>query len=157
MSLPEPGAVWRAHADTEQAGAARFVAPGSAVGEEFGLFEYVAAAGSPGAMPHFHRGFSESFYVLSGRLAVMSGHEWGTAGPGDFVYVPRHGVHAFRAEGDEPARFLILFVPGAPRERFFTGMAELWAREKAPTPEEIDAFALECDQVNLRDWRGYPG
>jgi quercetin dioxygenase-like cupin family protein len=169
MTLPEPGgvwrpgdapepagAVWRPGDASEQAGSARFVAPGSAVGGEFGMFEFTAAPGSAGALPHYHRGFSESFYVLSGRLAVMTGHDWRTAGPGDFAYVPRQGVHAFRAEGDEEARFLILFVPGAPRERFFRGMVELWSRPVPPTEAEIDAFALECDQVNLRDWPGYP-
>jgi hypothetical protein len=36
-------------------------------------------------------------------------------------------------------------------------MVELWSREKAPTSEEIDAFARECDQVNVRDWAGHPG
>lgn len=157
MSGPAPGAVWRAAADAERVGPAAFVAPGSAVGGDFGLFEFTAQPGTPGAAPHYHRGFSESFYVLSGRLAVMSGHDWACAGEGDLVYVPRHGVHAFRADGDEPARFLILFVPGAPRERYFRGMVELWTRPTPPTQDELDALAAEHDQVNLHDWAGYPG
>jgi hypothetical protein len=66
-------------------------------------------------------------------------------------------VHAFRAvDGAEPARFLILFVPGAPRERYFRGLAEFGRREVPPTPEEVDGFARECDQVNLRDWSSNP-
>jgi quercetin dioxygenase-like cupin family protein len=158
VSFPEPEPVfhWQPRRDTEQAGNARFVAPGSVVNGEFGLFEIHTPPGGPGAMPHFHRGFSESFYVLSGRLAVLGGRDWRVADPGDFVHVPAHGVHAFHADGDQEARFLILFVPGAPRERFFRGMVELWSRPVRPTDEEVDAFALECDQVNLRGWESNP-
>ncbi len=160
MSLPEASGAgagfWRFGEDTEWAGPARFVAPGGMTGGAFGLFESGAAPGVPGAVPHYHRDFSESFYVLSGRLAVMSGREWRVCASGDFAHVPVEGVHAFRAVGDEEARFLILFVPGAPRERYFRGLAELTSRETPPTPEEIDEFALSCDQVNLRDWASGP-
>lgn len=161
MSFPEPAAHWRARHDTETLGTSahgttRLVAPGSVTAGEFGLFEAVIPAGHPGAMPHYHTGFSESFYVVSGTLALMTGREWRRAGSGDFVHVPAHGVHAFRAGEAEDVRFLILFVPGAPRERYFRGLAEFGRREVPPTPDEVDAFALECDQVNLRDWASDP-
>lgn len=157
MSFPDPGerptGTWRFREQVEQSGTIRFVAPGEVVGGEFGLFEASATPGRPGAVPHYHQSFSESFYVLSGRLAVMSGRQWQVAGSGDFAYVPAEGVHAFRAVGDQEARFLILFVPaGMPRERYFRGLAEFARRETPPSPEEIDEFARSCDQINLRDW-----
>jgi hypothetical protein len=34
-------------------------------------------------------------------------------------------VHGFRNEADEPASILILFAPGAPRERYFEDIAQL--------------------------------
>jgi hypothetical protein len=40
------------------------VAPGAATAGRFGLLEYRVAPHSPGAEPHFHQTFSESFYVL---------------------------------------------------------------------------------------------
>jgi mannose-6-phosphate isomerase-like protein (cupin superfamily) len=149
----DPG-VHRFRADAEQAGPAIFTAPGHVVGGGYGLFETSAQPGRWGAIPHFHTGFTEAFWMISGRLAVMSGREWGVLGEGDFAHVPVNGVHGFRALGDEPARFLILFVPGAPREQYFRGLADLVAR--GASTEEIDAFALECDQVNLRDWEHDP-
>lgn len=149
----EPG-LFRFRAESEQAGPAVFTAPGDTVGGGFGLFESAATPGRIGAVPHYHQGFSESFWVISGRLAVMSGTEWAVLGSGDFGYVPVNGVHAFRAVGDELARFLILFVPGAPREEYFRRLADLVQR--GASAEEIDAMALECDQVNLRDWRSDP-
>ena len=42
------------------------VAPGSVTAGRYGLLEYHVAPHSPGAAPHFHQTFSESFYVLSG-------------------------------------------------------------------------------------------
>jgi mannose-6-phosphate isomerase-like protein (cupin superfamily) len=149
----DPG-VYRFRADAEQAGPAIFTAPGHVVGGGYGLFETSAQPGRWGAIPHFHTGFTEAFWVISGRLAVMSGREWGVLGEGDFAHVPINGVHGFHALGDEPARFLILFVPGAPREHYFRGLADLFAR--GASTEEIDEFALTCDQVNLRDWEHDP-
>jgi mannose-6-phosphate isomerase-like protein (cupin superfamily) len=149
----EPGR-YRFRAQVEQAGPAVFTAPGDVVGGGFGLFESAATPGRIGAVPHYHQGFSESFWVMSGRLAVMSGTGWEVLGSGDFAHVPVNGVHAFRAVGDELARFLILFVPGAPREEYFRRLAELLGR--GASAAEIDAMALECDQVNLRDWRSDP-
>ena len=159
MSFPSevpaagPG-TYRFRADVEQAGPAVFTAPSDAVGGGYGLFESAAVPGRWGAIPHYHQGFTEAFWVISGRLGVLSGREWRVLGSGDFAHVPVNGVHGFHAVGDELARFLILFVPGAPREHYFRGLAELFARG-AP-PEEIDAFALSCDQVNLRDWQNDP-
>jgi mannose-6-phosphate isomerase-like protein (cupin superfamily) len=149
----DPG-VYRFRADAEQAGPAIFTAPGHAVGGGYGLFETSAAPGRWGAIPHYHTGFTEAFWMISGRLAVMSGTGWEVLGDGDFAHVPVNGVHGFHALGDEPARFLILFVPGAPREHYFRGLAELFAR--GASHAEIDEFALTCDQVNLRDWPHEP-
>ncbi|MCO5594547.1 hypothetical protein L7F22_048579 [Adiantum nelumboides] len=63
----------------------RFAAPGAEVGGGFGLFESWIPADSPGALPHLHTGFTESFYVLDGALRVMTGDTWTEAGPGDLV------------------------------------------------------------------------
>ena len=149
--LPDPATVSR-RADQRTAGRTRFVATGSQTRGDFGLYEYTLPPGAGGAMPHLHRTFSESFHVLEGQLAVLTGDEWTTAGPGDLVYVPRSGVHGFRAAGpDVGARFLILFTPGIPRERYFEGLVELHAGGRTPSDEEVDAFALQHDQLNLRD------
>ena len=149
--LPDPATVSR-RADQRTAGRTRFLATGSQTRGDFGLYEYTLPPGAGGAMPHLHRTFSESFHVLEGQLAVLTGDEWTTAGPGDLVYVPRSGVHGFRAAGpDVGARFLILFTPGIPRERYFEGLVELHAGGRTPSDEEVDAFALQHDQLNLRD------
>jgi mannose-6-phosphate isomerase-like protein (cupin superfamily) len=126
----------------------RFVAPGSTTAGRFGLFEYTAQPGS-GAPTHLHHTLSESFYVLGGELTIFDGRAWSVFGPGDYAYVPEEGVHAFRNDGAVDARFLILFAPGIPRERFFTEIAEIRTSGRTLTDEEWADFYARHDQVNL--------
>lgn len=123
----------------------RFVAPGSVTNGEFGLFEWRMEARQPGARPHFHKTFSESFYVLEGEITLLDGEEWVTAGEGDFLYVPSHRPHAFRNDSDAPVRMLILFSPGIPREDFFLEVRDA----KGLSPDELRAFYERHDQYNL--------
>ena len=147
MSHPDPGtAVVRTLAehplvDAGETSALRMVAPGSETAGRFGLVEYRLAPRSPGAAPHYHQTFSESFYVLSGRLTVYADGAWRPYSAGDFALVHEHGVHGFRNDGDEPADFLILFAPG------IAEMAELRRSGRTPTPEEMTAFYARHDQV----------
>ncbi|MCW2700269.1 MAG: Cupin 2 conserved barrel domain protein [Blastococcus sp.] len=128
-------------------GSLRMVAPGAATAGRFGLVEYRVAPHSPGAEPHYHRTFSESFYVLSGQLTVYGAGEWQPLGPGDFVLVNEGGAHGFRNDGDEEAAFLILFAPGIARELFFAELAELRRSGRTLSPEEMTAFYARHDQA----------
>jgi len=127
--------------------ALRMVATGSVTAGRFGLVEFRLAPHSPGAMPHYHRTFSESFYVLSGQLTLYAGDRWQPCRPGDFALASEGAVHGFRNDGDEPAAFLILFTPGIARELFFAELAELRRSGREPKPEEMTAFYARHDQV----------
>jgi quercetin dioxygenase-like cupin family protein len=124
----------------------RMVAPGSVTAGRYGLLEYHVAPHSPGAAPHLHRTFSESFYVLSGELTVYHSGSWTPFGPGDYALVHEGGAHGFRNDGDDEAAFLILFAPGIARENFFLEMAELRRSGRTLTPEEMTAFYARHDQ-----------
>jgi quercetin dioxygenase-like cupin family protein len=125
----------------------RMVAPGSATAGRYGLVEYHVAPRSPGAAPHYHSTFSESFYVLSGELTVYHAGEWTPFRAGDYALVHEGGAHGFRNDGDEWATFLILFAPGIARENFFTEMAEIRRSGRKLTPEQLTAFYARHDQV----------
>ncbi len=92
------------------------------------------------AAPHFHRTFSESFFVLSGAASLYDGKRWFDAEPGDFLHVPLGGVHAFRSVLGASVSLLILVVPGVPRETFFEGLADLIERRWNPSPHQLAAF-----------------
>jgi mannose-6-phosphate isomerase-like protein (cupin superfamily) len=125
---------------------ARFVAPGSLTGGRFGLFRWDMAAGTKGAGAHFHRTFSESFFILSGTVRLYNGDRWVGATAGDFMYVPEGGVHGFSNDSDEPASMLILFAPGAPRERYFEELAEIVATSRQLSSEEWAQLYARHDQ-----------
>jgi mannose-6-phosphate isomerase-like protein (cupin superfamily) len=95
--------------------------------------------GAPG--PHFHKTMSESFFVLSGTMSLFDGRSWFDRCAGDFLYVPPRGIHGFRNEADQPASMLMSFAPGAPREDYFEGLADL----AETTNEERREFFIRHD------------
>jgi quercetin dioxygenase-like cupin family protein len=124
----------------------RFLATGALTGGGFGLFQSDMAARSGGPAAHYHKTFSESFYILDGTVRLYDGANWVTATKGDYLYVPPNGIHAFRNESDEPASMLILFAPGAPRERYFTELAEIVTSGRKMSDEEYTEFLASHDQ-----------
>ncbi|MPZ63310.1 MAG: cupin domain-containing protein [Propionibacteriales bacterium] len=127
----------------------RFVAPGAATRGQFGLFEWNMQPRTGGADAHFHRTFSESFYVTSGTVEFYDGDRWMPARAGDFLYVPMGGVHGFRAPSDEPSSMLILFAPGAPRESYFRELVEIRDSGRTPTDDEWIEFLARHDQYSV--------
>jgi mannose-6-phosphate isomerase-like protein (cupin superfamily) len=158
MSYPEP----RYHGDTgetsarlrpaDQApdltypsgGTVHYLATTETTGGEFGLYRWEMSAEPSGPGPHFHRTISESFYVLSGTVRLYDGGRWIDATPGDFLFVPEGGIHAFRNESGKPASMLLLFAPGAPREDYFETLARV-AGGEVMTDDERQAFYLRHD------------
>jgi mannose-6-phosphate isomerase-like protein (cupin superfamily) len=105
-------------------GSAHYLATGATTGGAYGLYRWEMAEEPGGPGPHFHRTISEAFYVLEGTVALYDGERWTDAAPGDFHYVPEGGIHAFRNPSG-PAKMLILFAPGAPREDYFETLARV--------------------------------
>jgi quercetin dioxygenase-like cupin family protein len=127
-----------------------FVASGAHTRRQFGLFRRDMAPRAGGPDAHYHKTFSESFYVLSGTVRVFAGSGWVEAEAGDFLYVPKGGVHAFKADSDEPSSMLILFAPGRARERFFQEMAELQASGRRLTKRQMTELYRRHDQYMVR-------
>lgn len=127
----------------------RFVAPGSDTAGRFGLFRWDMAPHAGGPAAHFHKTFSESFYVLAGTVRLYGGDRWVEARAGDFLHVPEGAPHAFANDADEPASMLILFAPGAARERYFEELAELARTARRPSPEEMTDLYARHDQYML--------
>lgn len=125
-------------------GRVHYLATGDSTSGQFGLYRWEMAAAQSGPEPHFHRTISESFYVLSGTIRLYDGRSWADGRPGDFLFVPEGGIHAFRNESAEPASMLILFAPGAPREDYFETTSKL-AGGKVMSDEEKTAFYLRHD------------
>ena len=130
---------------------ARFVATGSSTRGDFGLYRWEMPASTGGATGHFHRTFSESFYVLDGQPSFFDGETWTQAGPGFFLYVPPGGIHGFKNEGAAPATFLILFSPGIAREGYFEALAEIGATGREMTKADWAELYERFDQVMVEE------
>lgn len=125
---------------------AQLIATGSLTSGRFGLFRWDMPRHVGGASPHFHRTFSESFFVQTGAVALYDGASWINAAAGDFLYVPEGGVHGFRNDSDEAASMLILFAPGAPRERYFEELVEIGMSGRELSPQEWTELYSRHDQ-----------
>ncbi|WP_043631822.1 cupin domain-containing protein [Nonomuraea candida] len=123
-----------------------YLATGGTTNGAYGLYRWEMGPKPGGPGPHFHRTMTESFYVLSGTIRLFNGEKWAEGKPGDFLFVPEGGVHAFRNESGEPATMLILFTPGAPREAYFEELAEIAASGRQLSPEEWTDVYLRHDQ-----------
>ena len=78
---------------------------------ELSVLEFTVKPGG-GVSPHFHKGHSDSFYVLEGELEFHVGDEVVRGTPGTYVLAPPGVVHFFRNVSVEPARALNLHTPG---------------------------------------------
>ena len=126
--------------------AVHYLATTASTSGEFGLYRWEMGARPSGPDPHFHRTISESFYVLTGTVRLFDGARWVDAVPGDFLYVPPGGVHAFRNESGAPATMLLLFAPGAPREQYFEDLAEIATSGRQLSQQEWTELYARHDQ-----------
>jgi len=78
---------------------------------ELSLIEFEIEPGG-GVQPHFHKGHSDSFYILEGEVEFYVGDEVVHASPGTYVLAPAGVVHFFKNVSGEPARALNLHTPG---------------------------------------------
>ncbi len=127
---------------------ARLVATGALTDGHYGLFRWEMGATPGGASPHYHRTFSEAFYVLQGTVGLYDGTDWREGTAGDFLYLPLGAIHGFRNESGAPATMLILFAPAPPREAYFRELAERIASGVQDTDEERRAFLARHDQYD---------
>jgi mannose-6-phosphate isomerase-like protein (cupin superfamily) len=91
---------------------------------------------------HTHTREDESFYVLTGTLAVECGDDRFEAGPGSFVFLPRNLPHVFRSVGG-PATALLIVTPGGLDDYFAELSAALRANADSAEMQTIrDAYGI---------------
>lgn len=74
----------------------------------------LSVTGDGGNTPHFHKGYSEKFTVLEGRLKLLAGEKYITLKAGESFLVPPLMKHCFAGEGNTTAKFIVEFRPGQP-------------------------------------------
>lgn len=85
-------------------------------GGEWSLFEEEVPRGM-GPPPHRHD-WDEAYYILDGEVDFEVDGDCVKAAKGDFTYLPRNTVHAFKGASESPARVLIFAAPAHGSEFF---------------------------------------
>ncbi len=111
-----------------------------------------------GPPPHVHHREEEGFYVLKGKLAFYGADRRIEAGPGTFINLPRHQLHHFHNETDEPAETLIMVAP-AGLEKMFRATGQVLSADileaPKPTPEELGRLLAVVQQYGLEIHAGH--
>jgi quercetin dioxygenase-like cupin family protein len=107
-------------------------------GAYFAMEALVPPGGGP--PPHIHSREDETFYLVEGTIDFRLGDETVTAGPGDFVNVPKGTVHCFYNSGTETARMVLTFTP-AGMEGFFVDTLEPAPNHPQGAPDNVEEVA----------------
>lgn len=105
---------------------------GSDTGERFAVVHHPIAPRALAAPLHYHNNEDEYSYVIEGTLGALLGEEVVTAGPGSWVYKPRHQWHAFWNAGETPCHIIEVISP-AGFQNYFREVAAHWG--------DLDKFA----------------
>ena len=126
----------------------RFLVTGAeSGGAYFAMEAMVPPDGGP--PPHIHRNEDETFYVLEGEVDFLLGDRLVTAGPGDFVNVPRGIVHRFHNTGPARARLIVTFTPSG-IEKFFEETLERADDPSQSPPDNIEEVAARYAEAAPR-------
>lgn len=123
-----------------------------------GLYTFFEIITPPGGGPplHIHDTVDEAFYVVDGEYEIRLEDEVYKAPSGTLVYGPRGVAHDFRNVGSRPAKMLCIATP-AGVERFFEGLAELFAGGGRPDFDAIVPLAAAHQIRGFRPGGGRPG
>ena len=129
-----------------------FLVSGEREGGSFFAMEGRVPTGG-GPPPHIHENEDETLYILEGECSVQLGEERFVARPGDFVFLPRGVVHAFRNDGASRLRLILTFVPAGIEKYFeevFEPAEDRSATPPPPTPELIERLVTAGARYGIR-------
>lgn len=98
---------------------------GADSGGRFAVVHHPIAPRALAAPLHYHHNEDEYSYVLEGTLGALLGDDVVEAGPGSWVFKPRHQWHTFWNAGESPCRIIEVISPGG-FEDYFRKVAEAW-------------------------------
>lgn len=108
-------------------------------GDSLDLFTTTAQPGAGMPIAHYHEGWDETVYGLSGTtIWTIAGQEF-SVGPGQSAFIPRGVVHGFSNRSSGAATFLSVLTPGVLGPEYFQETADL-VNAGRPDPEAMRAL-----------------
>jgi len=129
----------------------RVLHDGAETSGRLAVLEGHLAPGWNGPPQHLHRGFDESFYVVSGSVRFTSRSDEATFGPGRLVTAPIGTPHTFaNADAATPAVVLITLAP----ETYLGYFREVSTLPLGPDGRPYDAAVVEImARYDTERWR----
>ena len=91
----------------------------------FSVVHHPIAPRALAAPLHYHHNEDEWSFVIAGNLGALLGEDVVTAGPGTWVFKPRHQWHTFWNAGDTPCEIIEVITPSG-FENYFREVAASW-------------------------------
>lgn len=137
---------------------------GSQAGGRFSIVHHPLAPKALAAPLHYHHNEDEYSYVVRGSLGALLGEDVVVAGPGAWVFKPRHQWHTFWNAGDVPCEIIEVISP-AGFEDFFREIAAAWGdpaaferiTRKYSLDMRLDSVPALCERFGLTFPRGEAG
>ena len=129
---------------------------GNQAGGRFSIVHHPIAPKALAAPLHYHHREDEYSYVLSGSLGALLGEEVVVAGPGTWVFKPRHQWHTFWNAGDTPCEIIEVISPSG-FENYFREVAAAWGdmaafasiNQKYELDMRFDSVPSLCERFGL--------
>jgi mannose-6-phosphate isomerase-like protein (cupin superfamily) len=139
---PKSGEVW------ERGGfGVHWKIDGAQTAGRFSIVHHPLAPRTLAAPLHRHQREDEYSYVITGTLGALLGDDVVTAGPGCWVFKPRHQWHTFWNAGDTPCEIIEVISP-AGFEDYFRALATAWP-DFAKFAEIARKHELEVDLTSI--------
>jgi quercetin dioxygenase-like cupin family protein len=126
-------------------------ATGEDTGGTYAMIEMLVPPQS-GPPTHVHSREIESFYILEGSLSFWLSDRKFTGSAGCLVIAPPGNTHAFKNEGDEPARVLLLITPAGLEEFFQEVGVPIKAKSALSeyfTPENLERMVTTASKYGV--------
>jgi mannose-6-phosphate isomerase-like protein (cupin superfamily) len=120
---------------------------GPSSGGRFAIVHHPIAPKALAAPLHYHHREDEYSYVIRGSLGAMLGDRVVMAGPGSWVFKPRHQWHTFWNDGDTPCEIIEVISP-AGFEDYFRELAAAGA-DRAAMAEVARKYALDTQPDSI--------
>lgn len=122
----------------------------------FSVVHHPIAPRALAAPLHYHHNEDEYSYVLTGSLGALLGEETVVAGPGTWVFKPRHQWHTFWNAGDTPCEIIEVIAPSG-FEQYFREVAAAWGNmaafaalnRKYALDMQFDSVPSLCERFGL--------
>jgi mannose-6-phosphate isomerase-like protein (cupin superfamily) len=123
---------------------------------QFSIVHHPLAPRALAAPLHYHHREDEYSFVLKGSLGALLGEDVVVAGPGTWVFKPRHQWHTFWNAGDEPCEIIEVIAPSG-FENYFREIAANWGdmaafgavNEKYALDMRFESVPSLCERFGL--------